>query len=253
MPLAPDLPPPPVTLDGISLFLDFDGTLVELAERPDAVVVGERLRTLLDRLAARMPGRVAIVSGRSLAQLDQLLGDHAAALAVAGSHGAERRSPGAAALTPEAGGALAGATAMLAEAAETLGLVFERKSFGAALHYRQTPAAEPQALAAARAVADQHQLVLQRGKMMVEVRVAGDKGQALAAILADAPAMAGTRPLFFGDDVTDEDGFATAAGLGGAGVLVGEARDSAARYRLDGPAALLDWLDRALQEMREAA
>jgi trehalose 6-phosphate phosphatase len=239
-----DLPPPPADLTGISLFLDFDGTLVDLAPRPDAVEVGDALRDRLDRLAARLPGRVAIVSGRSIAQLDAMLGDHARRLTVAGSHGAERRPAGADALDVAPPPALAPAAAELEQAAGELGLIFERKSFGAALHYRGVPEQEAAATAAAERAAAAHGLVLQRGKMMVEVRAPGDKGQAVRALAAE-PGAAGTRPLFFGDDVTDEDGFEAAAELGGAGVLVGAPRATAALHRLDDPAALLAWLDRA--------
>lgn len=239
------LPPPPSLLAGASLFLDFDGTLVELAERPDAVIVGEAVATLLDALAAALPGRVAIVSGRSIAQLDAMLGARAQSLVLAGSHGAERRTATEGHVRPARSDALVAASAALSAHAAENALVFEEKSLGAALHYRRTPAGETDAIAAAHAVADEFDLVVQRGKMMVEVRAPGDKGQALAALMT-LPAMAGTRPLFFGDDVTDEDGFAAAAGGGGAGVLVGEARPSAARYRLPDVAALHGWLHAAL-------
>jgi trehalose 6-phosphate phosphatase len=240
----PDLPPPPADLAGVSLFLDFDGTLVDLAPRPDAVEVSETLLDRLDDLADRLPGRVAIVSGRSIAQLDAMLGDHARRLTVAGSHGTERRLAGAAALEVEAPPALAEVALALETYADAEALVFERKSFGAALHYRQRPEAEADAVATAAALADEHGLTLQRGKMMVEVRAPGDKGEAVRALAAE-PGAAGTRPLFFGDDVTDEDGFEAAAALGGAGVLVGPARPTAALHRLDDPAALLAWLDAA--------
>jgi len=248
----PDLPPPLADLAGTSLFLDFDGTLVDLAPRPDAVEVGAGLLDRLERLATLLPGRVAIVSGRSIAQLDAMLGRHAGLVAVAGSHGAERRlaGKGAPALIPPP--ALAEATLAMETYADAEALVFERKSFGAALHYRQRPEGEADAVATAAALAAEHGLVLQRGKMMVEVRAPGDKGAAVRALAAEA-ACHGTRPLFFGDDVTDEDGFEAAASLGGAGVLVGAARDTAALYRLDDPAALAAWLDRAISKAGEGA
>src|SRR5437764_2124711 len=89
-------PPPPVqAIDRAALFLDFDGTLVALAERPDAIRVPSTLSPLLERLAAALDGRLAILTGRAIADLDSHLG--AAAVAVAGSHGVERRVPGAAA------------------------------------------------------------------------------------------------------------------------------------------------------------
>ncbi|MGJ3629025.1 trehalose-phosphatase [Sphingomonas sp. MMS24-JH45] len=86
--------PAPFDVAGTSLFFDLDGTLIEIAEEPDAVVVPDSLAAAIDRLAEAMPGRVAIVSGRSLAQLDRILGRFAHLFAVAGSHGAEQRLPG---------------------------------------------------------------------------------------------------------------------------------------------------------------
>jgi len=243
-----DLAPPPPDLRGASLFLDFDGTLVDLAPRPDAVEVTQALLARLDRLAAALPGRVAIVSGRSLAQLDAMLGSCGQRIAMAGSHGAERRVPGDAGATSDPPPALAAAADRLAAAANDHDLVFERKTFGAALHYRQRPEMEAAARQVAAEVAEAHALVLQHGKMMVEVRAPGTKGEAVVALLEGA-AMAGTRPLFFGDDVTDEDGFEAAAQRGGAGVLVGPPRATAARYALADPAALLAWLDAALDDL----
>lgn len=239
---------PPARLDDVSLFFDFDGTLVELAPTPDAVVVGEALLATLGALAARLPGRVAVVSGRSIAQLDDLLGAFVRGVAVAGSHGAERRAPGAVAVETARSEALGHAIAELAAFAEAHGLLAEHKTLGLAIHYRQCPDKEGAALDAAAAIAAHHGVVLQRGKMMVELRAEGDKGQALAAFLA-SPAMAGTRPLFFGDDVTDEEGFAAAARAGGAGVLVGDPRPTAARYRLAGVAAVTAWIEAVLEGM----
>jgi len=247
-PVSPDsgeLAPPPSDLEGVSLFLDFDGTLVDLAPTPDAVTVTPALLAALGALADRLPGRIAIVSGRSLDQIDGLLGPFARGIAVAGSHGAEQRHGGADPVVPAAPAGLAHAARELADYAERSGLVLERKTLGVALHYRQQPSMEAAAVAAATALAERHGLVLQRGKMMVELRTDGDKGRAIAALLASR-AMADTRPLFFGDDLTDEDGFVTAAAAGGAGVLVGEPRPTAARYRLPDVAAVMAWIDAAL-------
>jgi trehalose 6-phosphate phosphatase len=237
---------PPFSLGRTSLFFDFDGTLVDLAATPDGVVVGEGLLEQLDALAALLPGRVAIVSGRSIAQLDAMLGDHAQLFAVAGSHGAERRTPEDGHVMPEAPVALKQAADALSAFAAERGLVFEPKSLGAALHYRAHPEDEADAVRFGEELAETHGLTLQRGKMMVEVRGPGDKGAALAALMT-APAMVGTAPLFFGDDVTDEDGFEAAAALGGAGVLIGAARPTAATYRLGDVGALRDWIAAILE------
>ncbi|MEG3163095.1 trehalose-phosphatase [Sphingomonas sp. PB2P19] len=237
---------PPFSRETTSLFFDFDGTLVELAATPEGVVVEAQLLAQLDALAGMLPGRVAIVSGRSIAQLDAMLGDHAQLFAVAGSHGAERRTPEDGHVIPEAPAALDRAAAELAEFAAARDLVFEPKSLGAALHYRQHPEHEHDAVRLGEDVAARHALTLQRGKMMVEVRGPGDKGAALTTLMT-AAAMAGTKPLFFGDDVTDEDGFEAAAALGGAGVLIGAARPTAATYRLGDVGALRAWIAAILE------
>jgi trehalose 6-phosphate phosphatase len=247
-----DLPPPPHPDPATaSLFLDFDGTLVDLAPTPDAVVIDDDLPALLARLAAALPGRVAIVSGRSIAQLDGFLGGHLGAVAIAGSHGAEHRTAAAGHVLPPRSPALEAAANELRAYADLQGLLFEAKSLGVTLHFRRHPAREEEAVAFATRIAGQYGLHANRGKMMVEVRLPGDKGAAVRALLADE-AMAGTTPWFFGDDVTDEDGFAAAAALGGAGVLVDAPRDTAARYRLDGVGPLRAWLA-ALAEKAEAS
>ena len=240
------LAPPPHVRDDASLFFDFDGTLVDLAPTPDAVVVDQILLDQLDRLAARFPARVAIISGRSIAQLDAMLGQHARRFAVAGSHGAERRTPEDGHVAAERPASLEAAAEEFAAFAAANGLVYEAKSLGAGLHYRMAPAFEPDAVALAETLAERHGLTLQRGKMMVELRTPGDKGAALRSLI-DAPTMAGTTPYFFGDDVTDEDGFEAARDLGGAGVLIGDARPTAATYRLNDVAALRDWIAAILE------
>lgn len=242
-------PPPPELLTEASLFIDFDGTLVELAARPDAVEVDDPLRDLLGELGGRFPGRVALVSGRSIAQLDQLLGPLAARLAVAGSHGMERRWSDGTLDQPERTPELdVVAAALTAFALAHPGTIVEPKSYGVALHYRLSPASEPAAYKIAARLAGEHGLAVQHGKMMVELKiVAGDKGDAVR-FFAARPEMAGTRPVFIGDDLTDEAGFSAAGGLGGAGILVGPPRPTAARYSLPDVAATRAWLSRVLEQ-----
>ncbi|WCT74258.1 trehalose-phosphatase [Sphingomonas naphthae] len=238
-------PPPADLLAGASLFLDFDGTLVEMAPRPDAVVVDEPLRLLMRDLLRALDGRLAIITGRSIAQIGGLFGD--LRTAVSGSHGLEfcwadgrRAAPDAPAWLP---GAYVQARA-LAEANE--GVVIEEKPFGVALHYRLRPEAEAACHALATAIAEQGGGVLQPGKMMVEVRPAGDdKGSAVRRFMAD-PAMAGTVPIFIGDDLTDEPAFVAARELGGHGILVGPDRDTAANFALGSVSETLAWLRAAL-------
>ncbi len=240
------LAPPPVVPSDVSLFFDFDGTLVDLAATPDAVIVDQRLLDALDSLADRFPGRVAIISGRSIAQLDAMLGRHAQLFAVAGSHGAERRTPQDGHVAAERPPSLEAAADAFRAFADANGLVYEAKSLGAGLHYRMAPALEADSVALAEDLSATHGLTLQRGKMMVELRTPGDKGGALRQLIA-APDMAGSTPYFFGDDVTDEDGFEAASDLGGVGILIGDARPTAATYRLDDVAALRRWIDGILE------
>ncbi len=241
---APESQPPRDLLDRASLFLDFDGTLVELADRPDGVTVTVRLSTLLKELAERLNGRMAIVSGRPAMQVLELLpgGD----TIVVGSHGLQFHYPGGHVSIAERPVTLEEVLGSLEELSRIRpGVIVEDKPLGAAIHYRLCPSAESECLALADALARKHGLYLQTGKMMVEVRApGGDKGSAIRQLMSE-PGMAGTRPLFLGDDDTDEPGFVAAAELGGAGILVGAARPSAAKYRLEGVSDVIEWLERA--------
>ena len=238
---TPPLPlPPHVDLHDASLFLDFDGTLVDLVDRPDSVVVDEALHDLLGALAERLDGRLAIVSGRSIAQLDRFLGKLPAALA--GSHGIERRARDGATTPPAPPASLATAT-LAAErfAQDHPGTIVEAKSYGVALHYRLASAVEPEAHRFAARIASETGLSVQIGKMMVELKPRGNKGEAITAFLAEPP-MADTFPIFLGDDLTDEPGFATMLAHNGMGVLVGTPRATAATHHLPDVAAARAWL-----------
>jgi trehalose 6-phosphate phosphatase len=242
-----EAPPPLAEIEGAALFLDFDGTLVRLAERPAAIAVPPHLPPLLDRVAAALAGRLAILTGRALADLDGHL--RAPHLAAAGSHGLELRAAGRSAAPAPAPAGLAEARAALARFADgSDGLILEQKPASVALHYRLAPERESEALAVGAEVAARTGLVALRGKMVVELRAPGaDKGDALRALMAEPP-FAGARPVFVGDDVTDEDGFRAAAAMGGFGVLVGPTRASAAAHRLADVAAVHAWLEAAVTD-----
>jgi trehalose 6-phosphate phosphatase len=237
----PDLPPPPVLPDDAALFLDFDGTLVELAETPGAIEVPPALGPMLERLRRRLRGRLAIVSGRSLADLERHL--PAAGIAFSGSHGLELRLAGGTRLPLSAPIGLDDVRERVrAFAAGTPGLIVEEKPAGIALHYRLAPAEGPRAEAFMTALARERGFAIQPGAMVAELRPAGaTKGDALKAFMTE-PEFAGARPWFVGDDLTDEHGFAAAAALGGAGVLAGPLRDTVAHYRLESVNAVRDWL-----------
>jgi trehalose 6-phosphate phosphatase len=232
--------PPAHLLDGATLFLDFDGTLVEIADTPDAVDASG-LGTLLARLAARLEQRIAIVSGRPVAEVAAHIAP--ARLAIAGSHGLEMAAADGTCSAPERTAALDTALHAAADlAARHPGVLIEDKPFGIGLHYRGAPGAEADALALADGLAATHGLTVQRGKMVAELRLPGhDKGSAVRALMTE-PERRATRPVFMGDDVTDEAGFAAATQLGGAGILVGAPRATAARHLLPDVAAARAWL-----------
>lgn len=242
----PDSPPPPLSrLEPAALFLDFDGTLVELAEAPGAIAVPSGLAPLLDRLAARLEGRLAIVSGRAIDDLRRHLGGLAAVLS--GSHGAELHYADGRSIPVSVPPGLAEARESIRRFAAEKGdgLLVEDKPAGIALHYRLAPERAGEADSFLEGLALRSGLAFQRGKMVAELRPHGaDKGEALRRLMAEPP-FAGARPVFVGDDLTDEYAFRAAAALGGEGVLVGPARTSAARWRLRGVAEVTGWLEEA--------
>jgi trehalose 6-phosphate phosphatase len=239
--------PPRGILEGASLFLDLDGTLLDLQDRPEDVVADESLRGLIAGLALKFEDRLAVVSGRSLAQIDTILGDVAERLAASGSHGCEHRWRGVSA-RPNRPDALDIAASRLHPFAERhAGVLVEEKSYGVALHYRMQPGAEQEARELVERLSGELDLVVQHGKMVAELRVGGsDKGTVVRRLM-DRPPMAGSRPIFIGDDLTDEPGFVAAREGGGAGILVGAPRATDANYALPDPAALRGWLAEAIR------
>ena len=240
-----DLPPPPPLdrLAGereIAVFLDFDGTLVNLAHTPDAIVVPPDLGSRLRTLAKRLSGRLALISGRSLEDL----GGHCPidGIACAGSHGAARRDAGGMALGEPAVAMAPEALDALRTGAREFGLMLEAKPHGAALHYRTHPERADLARELADEVAARFEMAIKPGKGVVELTHTGaDKGGAVRAFLA-LPPFAGALPVFIGDDVTDEDGMIACEEAGGFGILVGDRTPTTARYRLPHVSAVYEWL-----------
>jgi trehalose 6-phosphate phosphatase len=236
------LQPPAALLENASLFLDFDGTLVELAPSPDAVRVENELRTLLNRLNSRLEGRLALLSGRAVADVRSHL--HPVAVTISGSHGLEHSAPGGDVISvvERPSGLEKAIEAFRVLETRYPGVLVEEKPLGVALHFRGAPDAEMVCHAAAERAAFETGMSIQFGKMLVELKPAsGDKGSALLHFMKQ-PLFAGTRPVFIGDDVTDEHGFEAARELGGAGVLVGPERPTAAIYRLENVDAVRAWL-----------
>jgi trehalose 6-phosphate phosphatase len=227
-----------------ALFLDFDGTLVDIAPEPELVRVPPDLVELLLALQGDLGGALAVVSGRPIAQIDHFLAP--LRLPAAGEHGAERRD--------RAGRLFLLPTRPLHRVEETAtalarrhaGLRVEVKRGSVALHYRQAPMLEADCLAAMQAAVDDSPgLVLLRGKMVAEAKAAHiGKGQAIESFLSEPP-FHGRTPVFAGDDMTDEPGFSVVQALGGAGIKIGEGA-TAARHRLAAPTALRQALAEAV-------
>lgn len=250
-PSDPSLPGPAARW---ALFLDLDGTLVDIADRPDAVAIDPGLPPLLGRLARGMGGALAIVSGRRLDDIDRLLAP--CRLPAAGLHGLVRRDArgrlAAAVVEP---GLLEPARAALRRfAGANPGVVLEDKGLAIALHFRRAPAREPavRAAVAAAAAALGATVRVQEGKMVLEIRAAGaDKGGAVEAFMTEAP-FRGRTPVYIGDDLTDEDGFAAVNRLGGRSIKVG-GEASAAGWSVPSVAALRDWLEHMARALSEDA
>ena len=234
-------------VDNLALFLDLDGTLVPLASAPDQVALDFRVVGLLSRLVRRLGRRVAIVSGRSIADVDRIVEDSIAA--VAGIHGLERRTVSGVRTSVPAHPQLAYARAELLKFADLrAGIVMEDKGLGLALHYRRAPEA---AIAARRLVfrlATSTGLAVQQGDMVMELLTPGPgKGSAVVAFMAEPP-FAGSVPVFVGDDLTDEDAFAVIRASGGLAIQVGPERQSQASHRLADVDAVFAWLQSLLME-----
>ncbi|WP_038217890.1 trehalose-phosphatase [Xenophilus azovorans] len=235
------LPPPPLPDRDPALFLDFDGTLVAIAETPEAIEVAPGLVPLLIELHERLDGALAIVSGRQIDVLDRFLAP--LRLPAAGEHGVQRR---------DAQGRLQERTppdlAVVLEAANALaarhtGLLVERKHAAIALHYRLAPDLGPLCLdTMAEVIGSDPHFELLHGKRVVEVKPAGvNKGLAIDAFLEEAP-FQGRVPVFAGDDTTDETGFAIVQSRpGGIGIKVGQG-PTQAEHRLAGTTAVHGWL-----------
>lgn len=230
-------PPPPALSD--ALFLDFDGTLAELAERPHLVRIPPELPGLLACASAALDEALAIVSGRRLASIDLLL--EPMRFSGAGLHGAELRlDPREAA--PPLQPLMDRAAAWLAARTDgDTALWIEDKGMALALHYRGAPQARATARELLRQAVDGLEVEIISGHDVFEARPRGaNKGAALRALMHGAP-FAGRRPVYVGDDTTDEDGIIAAQAAGGIGIKVG-AGPSAARFRLEHPAAVRAWL-----------
>ncbi|CAJ0789651.1 Trehalose-6-phosphate phosphatase [Ralstonia condita] len=240
-------PLPSLDLARTAFLLDFDGTLVDIAPQPDAVHVSAALRETLAALHATTGGALAIISGRTVHDVESRLS--LPGLVIAGVHGAERRyADGGFVRLDASADALANLERELRAALAQLsgqfsGVVLESKGIAFALHYRHAPDAENAVLTVADRLARRYadHVRLQAGKMVVELKPRGaSKGDVVHTLATESPFM-GRTVLFAGDDLTDESAFAAVNALGGWSIKVG-AGPSQAHWRMADPAALRTWL-----------
>jgi trehalose 6-phosphate phosphatase len=236
-----------------AFFFDFDGTLVEIAPTPDGVLVPQTLIESLAELRRVSKGAVAVVSGRGIDSIDGYLG--MSDLPVAGLHGAERRdASGDVVRLGFDDERLLRMERVLADVVKAHpGMLLEIKGAALALHYRNAPLAEAVAREATQRLVAEHAdaYMLQPGKMVYEIKPKNvDKGRALSAFL-DEPPFAGRMPVFAGDDLTDEKGFAVVNARGGLSIKVG-AGETAARARVESVGAFLAWLSSIVAAARSA-
>ena len=241
-----DLPPPPTAVGagGLALFLDVDGTLLEISETPDSVWVSSNLIALLRRAHDTLGGALALVSGRSVEDLDRLF--RPLILPAAGLHGLEIRPRVEAAVT---GHELADDLAqekdrLIAQFIDAPGIVIEDKGPCLALHYRRNPDLKAPLQAAAEEALGRlgggFQIIA--GNMVFELKpAAANKGSAVRAFMATG-AFRGRRPVMIGDDVTDEDAFGVVNDMDVLAVCVGGRRPTAARHGLADVGQVHAWL-----------
>ncbi len=232
----------------LALFLDFDGTIVDIAPTPESISVPENLPSLLVALYEALGEAVAIITGRSIKQIDDLL--DCAIPAIAGLHGLERRTTTGHIVRPDLPlDDLQRVRRRLQEfATEHEGVIVEDKKYAVALHYRHAPsladACRDVMNAALKDNMDGWQAI--EGKFIFDMRPRdSSKGAAIKEFMCEAP-FRGRMPIFCGDDIADEDGFAVVNALGGLGILVGNRSHTQAAVRVDTVEHLLDWLTKVI-------
>jgi trehalose 6-phosphate phosphatase len=235
-------------------FLDVDGTLIDFAQTPAGVTIGRALLGLVEALRSSSGGALALITGRSIEDVDRLF--PGLRLPAAGQHGLERRRADGStvchgARTPSLDAARVTLTSVVERHPA---LVVEDKGLSLALHYRRAPALAGLAHRVMHSL--QHELgerfIVHRGKRVVEIAPAGrDKGAAIAAFMREVP-FRGRTPVFLGDDVTDEFGFSVVNAMGGHTIKVGPGR-SVAGWRLANVRAVLQWLEHGQPVPRRSA
>lgn len=237
----------PVPGKNWAYFFDIDGTLVDIVESPQGVRIDRDLLRLIEELYRSAEGAVALISGRSISDIDRLFPD--VRLPVAGQHGVERRDiHGRVFHHPFAFAPLDRLRDRIAQAvARNPGLLLEDKGLSLALHYRRAPHLGGFVHRLMRSLQKQMgpEYCLQSGKRVVELKPAGsDKGYAIGEFMRE-PTFRERTPVFVGDDMTDEYGFEMVNRLGGHSVKVGPG-PTVARWRLPNVQAVRQWLEQSL-------
>lgn len=235
---------PIIPLTQLALFTDFDGTLVAIAAKPDQVVIPAKVLKTVSQLHQETHGATALITGRSLHNLNQLLALEG--LAIAGSHGAEWQLQGKRHTIEQITSAFDPIRPALEKFAQSHNLLLEDKTFAIAMHFRQAPELEPQLDEFLQnLVPEGGPLTVMQGKAIREVKPkAIDKGVAIARFMQQAP-FAQRTPVYLGDDVTDEAGFMWVNQAGGTSIKVGPG-PTCAQHRLDNPEAALEFLQQLL-------
>lgn len=249
--MADQLSVPPAPSANAAFFFDLDGTLAGIKLHPDSVAIPEAVRDALFRLSQTHDGAVALISGRSMAELDRLASPYRFPLA--GVHGAERRDiNGKTHIVTLANETASSVERRLRLALDAMpGCELEAKGMAFALHYRQAPQYEAAIVALAQEIVAQFsELALQPGKCVVEIKPKGiNKGAAIAAFMQETP-FRGRQPIFIGDDLTDEAGFAVVNKLDGISIKVGTG-ETQAHSRLPDVAAVHQWLQNAAENQKQ--
>lgn len=226
-----------------ALFLDIDGTLIDIAMLPNGVVIPSGLAELVSAATLRAHGALAILTGRQIAEVDRFLAPLEPI--AAGVHGAEiRHSPGGAVERKAEAIDADIVEALHALARQEPGVIVELKSASVAVHYRLAEAAEPRIEATLQRILDDGpgHLILSRGRKVLEiVPMQVSKGAALESLMR-LPQFRGRRPVMIGDDVSDMSAFEAAARLGGIGLKVAGEQFGAADADFANPAAVRRWI-----------
>ena len=230
---------------GVALFLDVDGTLVEIADKPASVVISKTLKQLLSKLEKHVDGALALISGRTISEVDQLF--QPLKLPVSGKHGFESRdTSGLIHISPyEVSNEMAHIRRNLQQfAIKNPGTLVENKEQTLALHYRLNPEIKNQATNLVNLlIANHYNLEVLEGKMVLEIKPkANHKGTAISKFMQEKP-FVGKTPFFFGDDVSDEDGFKTINAINGISICINPLTESNAKFRLKTVDSVIHWLE----------